>query len=236
MMTATAKTAKTPKTKTKARIAIVDDHAVVRYGITRILDGENDMELCGEAHNSATALEMIRKTHPDIVIVDISLQGMLDGLKLTKTLKSQSPGLLVLVLSMHDETIYAQKALGAGANGYIMKEESSEKLVSAIREVLKGEIYVSDEVKKCMLHNFANIEGRRDHSVDLLSDRERQVFLLIGAALTTRAIAEKLCVSIKTIETHRSRIKLKLSITNTSELVLSAAAWAEREGLAPPVM
>jgi DNA-binding NarL/FixJ family response regulator len=233
MTTAAAKTLEADR---PARIAIVDDHTVVRYGVSRILDAEKDMDLCGEASNMISALDMIKKEKPDVVIVDISLEGMLDGLKLTKAIKAKYPEMSVLVLSMHDETMYAHKALSAGANGYIMKEKSSDELVNAIHEVLKGEIYVSEAVKKSMLHNFVSLDARRDHSVDLLSDRERQVFLLIGAALTTRAIAEKLFVSVKTIETHRSRIKLKLSITNTPELVLAASAWAAREGLAPPIM
>ena len=235
-MTEAKTTTKTDTSNRIAKVVIVDDHTVVRYGVTRILSAETDMEVCGEASNAASAMEIVTKKKPDVVIVDISLEGMLDGLKLTRAIKAKYPHIPVLILSMHEETRYAQKALMAGANGYVMKEESSDKLVDAIRALMQGEIYVSAAVNKCILHHFTNAESGGDRSVDLLSDRERQVFLLIGAALTTRDIAEKLFVSVKTIETHRSRIKLKLGITNTPELVLAASAWAEREGLAPPVM
>lgn len=221
-------------TSKKHSILIVDDHPIVRYGINRIIEQEKDLLVCGETENPKQTLDFLKKNRPDIIILDITLESVLDGLSLTKTIRTQYPGIPILVLSMHDEMTYAQKALASGANGYIMKEESSRKLVPAIREVLAGDIYVSSRVKKEILHSFAKpTEEDIDNIIERLSDRERQVFTMIGAGHTTRSISDKLSVSIKTVETHRSRIKFKLSIDTTPELVLAAAAWTRRERIAP---
>jgi len=219
--------------KSKKRILIVDDHPIVRYGITRILNSEPDLVVCGDAENARTALDLIQSLKPDLVIVDISLRDM-DGLQLTRTIRCDHPSLPIVILSMHDERVYAQKALRSGASGYIMKEESSEKLVSAIRQILKGEIYVSEEVKKNVLHAYAGKNKEKNTSIiDRLSDREREIFLLIGSGQTSRSIAHKLCLSVKTVETHRSRIKQKLELDTSAKLALAAMEWAKRENLVP---
>ena len=217
----------------KTRVLIIDDHPIVRYGVTRILNNEHDMIVCGDADNAAKGLESIESLHPDIAIVDISLKGT-DGLQLTRTIRSDHPNLPILILSMHDERIYAHKALRAGATGYVMKEESSEKLVSAVRQISRGEIYVSEEVKKNVLHAYASKEGSADTStINRLSSREREIFMLIGSGHSSRWIADKLCLSIKTIETHRSRIKQKLDLDTSAKLNITAIEWTRRENLIP---
>jgi DNA-binding NarL/FixJ family response regulator len=198
------------------------------------LNKEDDLTVCGEAEDGNEVLQVIDKLKPDLVLLDISLKRF-DGLKLTKIIRMDYPDIPVLILSMHDETVYAPKALRSGAKGYIMKEESSERLVSAVRLVLKGEIYVSEEVKKHVLNEFGAPKEQYVKSlVDKLSDRERQIFILLGQSYSSRAIADKLLLSVKTIETHRSRIKLKLNMESNQQLLVAAANWADREGLTPP--
>lgn len=218
------------------RVFLVDDHPVVRYGIGRILNNEADIQVCGEAGDGNEALAGINELSPDIVILDISLKEI-DGLKLAKHIRSKHPQIPILVLSMHNEMIYAHKALRAGANGYIMKERSSEELVAAVRQVLSGTVYVSEAVKNKVLNAFVAYEEDPAGSsvVERLSDRERQIFLLLGKGLTSRMIAKKLGLSIKTVDTHRSRIKLKLGIETTPQLLLAAAEWADHEGLSAPL-
>ncbi|MDD4871677.1 MAG: response regulator transcription factor [Kiritimatiellae bacterium] len=217
--------------KQKKRVFIVDDHPIVRYGITRILNNEHDFTVCGDAESAEKALAAIGNLHPDIIIVDISLKDM-DGLQLTRTIRARYPNLPIVILSMHDERIYAHKALRAGANGYIMKEESSEKLVLAIRQILKGDIFVSAQVQKNVLHAYASKEGARETPViNKLSDREREIFLLVGAGHTSKSIANKLNLSVKTIETHRSRIKQKFGLDGSARMTLAAVEWAKRENL-----
>ena len=219
--------------KHKARILIVEDHPIVRYGIARILTQEEDLAVCGEAGDGQEALQLLEKAKPDLVLLDISLKRI-DGLKLLRIIRTDYPSLPVVILSMHDESVYGPKALRLGARGYIMKEESSEKLVAGVREVLRGEIYASDRVKKQVLSRFVDgVPGKTASPVDILSDRERQIFLMLGQGLTSRAIAEKLMVSVKTVETHRARIKVKLDIEHSNQLIVAAADWAERESLRP---
>ena len=219
--------------KQKSRVFIVDDHPIVRYGVTRILNNEPDFVVCGDADGAHKAMEHIEKLHPDIVVLDISLRDM-DGLQLTRIIRTRHPNLPIVILSMHDERMYANKALRAGASGYVMKEESSEKLVTAIRKIIGGEIFVSAEVQKNVLHAYAGKEGSGETAVvNTLSDREREVFLLIGTGHTSRSIAEKLNISIKTVETHRARIKQKLCLDNSARMTLAAMEWAKRENLAP---
>ena len=219
----------------KARILLVDDHPIIRYGVSRILNKEDDLMVCGEAEDGNDALQTIEKLKPDVVLLDISLKR-LDGLKLTKIIRLDYPLIRILVFSMHDEIQYARKALRSGAKGYLMKENSSEKIVSAIRQVLKGEIYVSEAVKKLVMAEFGTPQQEQTKSpVDKLSDRERQVFIMLGQGYSSRAMAERLILSVKTIETHRARIKLKLAIENNQDFLLSASTWAEREGLKPPL-
>ena len=215
----------------RARIFIVDDHPIVRDGLARLIGtkARGKLMICGETDNAADATNAIAKVRPDLVMVDISLRGC-DGIELTKILRSQHSKLPILVLSMHDELLYAERALYAGANGYIMKNESSEKLLQAIRKVLEGGVYVSESVSSEMLRRIKR-DGRGEltSSVGSLSDRELEVFSLLGRARTTRQIADELCLSIKTIETHLSRIKVKLGVESYNELIVRAALWVNSE-------
>jgi len=221
-------------TRTKpARILVVDDHPVVRYGIARIINRERTMKVCGEAEDDAETLQMIEKSSPDIVLLDISLKDS-DGLRVTKTIKSAYPDLPVLILSVHDEKLYGRRALRSGARGYVTKQESTDKLITAIKKVLEGHIWINDKVEESIVRVYAGMREFRDLSiVDTLSDREREVFILIGQGYSARDIAEKLSLSVKTIETHRSRIKQKLGISTAQKLTALAAEWLRAAGLVP---
>jgi DNA-binding NarL/FixJ family response regulator len=211
-----------------ARVFIVDDHPIVRQGLAQLLEQEEDLTVCGEAPSAKAALESIEKTHPDIAIVDILLKD-LNGIELVKKIKAQWSDLLVLVMSMHDESLYAERALRAGARGYIMKEEATDKMLTAIRKVLQGDIYLSDEMVSRILHRLA--DGKKEGSLlDRLSDRELEVFHLIGEGLGTRQIAERMNVSVKTIESYRAHIKDKLKLSASTEVVRQAVQWVQNGG------
>lgn len=187
------------------------------------------MEVCGEAEDSSSAMRGIDGANPDVVIVDISLQGN-NGLELIKNLKAIHEKLPILVFSMHDESIYAQRALRAGAKAYVMKKESSEKIVEAIRKILKGEIYVSPRVADQVLHQIVSGPANTSVSpVDRLTDRELEVVQLIGRGLSTREIAESLHLSVKTIESHRAHVKEKLNLRNATELVQFSVQWVDQQ-------
>jgi DNA-binding NarL/FixJ family response regulator len=213
----------------KSKILVVDDHPMVREGIARLVDDEQDLMICGQADDAPEALKAISETKPDIVVVDVSLKSS-SGIELMKSIKAQYPKLPVLVLSMHNEALYAERALRAGAMGYIMKQEASENLLIAIRRVLGGQIYISDKVSKRLIRQLAR--GRADigtSSVDNLSDRELEVFHMIGLGCGTSQIAEKLYLSIKTIETYRTHIKKKLNLTDSRELLQYAIQWVSSQ-------
>lgn len=216
---------------TKHKIVVVDDHAVFREGLVRIINQEKDMEVCGEAENAADGLKLAQSEKPEMMILDISMEGM-NGIDLAKNLRARFPDLRILVLSMHKEALYAERALRAGANGYIMKRESGRKLVSAIRIILSGQTYISDELNQIILQKLAN-SGRNEsvHSIETLSDRELEVFQLIGSGYGTRQIAEKISISMKTVESHREHIREKLGLKNTFELVQQAIHWIHSEEL-----
>jgi len=216
------------KTKTK-KILIVDDHPIVRQGLRSLIDQENDLMVCGEAGSAADALRALNTLKPDLILVDISLKGP-DGLELTKSVRAILPDMPILIVSMHDESLYAERVLRAGANGYIMKEEVSQSVILAIRRVLKGDIFISDRMRQKILRGVA---GQRTpsatSSIERLSDRELEVFRLIGHGHGTRQIAEDLHLSVKTIETYRAHIKEKLSLGNATELVRQAVQWVEQQ-------
>lgn len=215
----------------RAKVFIVDDHPIVRDGLARLIGkkAKEDIMICGEADNAADAIKTIAKVRPHLVMVDISLRGC-DGIELTKSLRSQHDKLPILVLSMHDELLYAERALHAGANGYIMKNESPEKLLQAMRKVLAGGVYVSESVSSEILRRIRREgSGELSSPAESLSDRELEVFSLLGRARTTRQIADELCLSIKTIETHLSRIKTKLGVESFNELIVSAALWVNSQ-------
>lgn len=211
------------------RIYIVDDHPLVRQGLTQIVANETDMEICGEAEDSPAAIRGVGEANPDAIIVDISLKGA-NGLELIKNLKAIHEDIPILVFSMHDETIYAQRALRAGAKAYVMKKESPSKVVDAIRKIIQGEIYVSPSVADQVLHQIVNGPGNVSTSpVDRLTDRELEVVQLIGRGLSSREIAESLHLSVKTIESHRAHVKEKLSLRNATELVQFSVQWVDRQ-------
>ncbi len=199
-----------------------------------MIDREPDLTVCGEAEEMHGALQMIRTLKPDILIVDISLNGP-DGLDLLKNIRSKDPGLPVLILSMHDESIYAERALRAGANGYIMKQEATGKVLVALRRILNHEIYVSSRIASKMLQQFVGASSSpATHSpVDDLSDRELEVLRLMGDGHATRQIAEELHLSVKTVESYQAHLKEKLSLKNSRELVQYAVQWTMTEKVQP---
>jgi DNA-binding NarL/FixJ family response regulator len=205
----------------KCKVFLIDDHPIVRQGLALFIDREPDLVVCGEADGAAPALQAIRDSMPDFVVLDISLDGP-DGLELLKTLRAKYPSLPVLVLSMHDELNYGERALRAGANGYIMKQEATEKVLTAIRHILRGDVYLSERLTKRMLRQFANGAISTRDPLATLSDRELEVYRLIGAGHGTRQIADELHVSTKTVESYQAHIKEKLSLRNARELVQHA--------------
>jgi DNA-binding NarL/FixJ family response regulator len=214
---------------TKKRILIVDDHPIVREGLITIINHEKDFEVCGEADEAREALKAISELEPDVVLVDITLKDS-DGIELTKNLKSRYPTLPVIVLSIHDEFTYAERALRAGAQAYLMKEVVSQNIVAAIRTVLSGEIYVSNTMGKKMLRKLA--AGKADvigDPVDSLSDRELEIFRLIGQGYRPSKIAKSMHLSVKTVETYRGRIKEKLNLADADELLRFAIRWVGSE-------
>ena len=214
---------------TKTRVLVVDDHPIVRQGLALLINREADLVVCGEAEEMHTAMQRILTTHPDIVVVDISLSGP-DGLELLKSIRTRHPHLPVLILSMHDESIYAERALRAGANGYIMKQEATEKVLEALRRIVNREIYVSDRVANKMLQQYigGNTVAQRSPVADL-TDRELEVFRLIGGGHSTRQIAEELRLSVKTVESYQAHIKEKLSLRSARELMQHAIQWSISE-------
>jgi DNA-binding NarL/FixJ family response regulator len=221
--------AKPASTEKKISVFIVDDHPLVRQGLAQVINAETDMMVCGEAEDAPKALHAVNAKDPDLVIVDISLRGN-NGLELIKNIKALKHNLPILVFSMHDETVYAQRALRAGARAYVMKQESADKLVTAIRRIMSGDIYVSNRVADQVLHQLVNGSSDPGGSpVDRLSDRELEVIQLIGRGLSTREIASSLNLSVKTIESHRAHIKEKLNLRNATELVQFSVQWVEQE-------
>ena len=213
----------------KITVFIVDDHPLVRQGLAQVINAEPDMQVCGDAEDAPRALHAVTTKNPDLVIVDISLRGN-NGLELIKNIKALRHNLPILVFSMHDETVYAQRALRAGARAYVMKQESADKIITAIRRIMTGDIYVSNRVADQVLHQLVNGGGDPSGSpVDRLSDRELEVIQLIGRGLSTREIAANLNLSVKTIESHRAHIKEKLNLRNATELVQFSVQWVEQE-------
>ncbi len=213
----------------RRRIMIVEDHPVFRMGLRELINQEEDLVVCGEADDVGRAFDEIPGLRPDLVIVDISLKGR-DGIDLVQDLRKHYKDLPTLVLSMHDESRFAERSLLAGAKGYIMKRETSSSIVEAIRCVLAGKIYLSEKIKGELLQRLAGRRQAHENPVDRLTDRELQVFRLLGRGLSTNEIAKKLCLSVKTVGTYRERIKDKLGLRHASDLIWHAMLWAESEG------
>jgi DNA-binding NarL/FixJ family response regulator len=214
----------TSQTK-KHRVLLVDDHPIVRQGLALLIDRENDLSVCGEAEGAHSAFHAVATLRPDIVVLDISLSGP-DGLDVLKEIRARTIHLPVLILSMHDESIYAERAMRAGANGYIMKQEATEKVLIAIRRILQGEVYLSDRLINSMLRQYVRGTAPAQASPLVnLTDRELEVFRLIGEGHGTRQIADQLHVSVKTIESYQAHIKDKLALKNARELLQHAIEW-----------
>jgi DNA-binding NarL/FixJ family response regulator len=215
--------------KSKRRVFIVDDHPIVREGLTQLINREADLAVCGVAEEAHSALPAIEALQPDILIIDISLNGP-DGLDLLKNIRTRDPGVRVLILSMHDESIYAERALRAGASGYIMKQEATERVLVALRRILNQEIYVSDRLANKLVRQYVSAANPTKSSpLDDLSDRELEVLRFIGKGQSTREIAEKLYLSVKTIESYQGHLKEKLGLKNSRELLQYAIEFELRK-------
>ena len=220
-----------PSKKNATRVLIIDDHPLLRQGIGKLIEAENDFTVCGEADEARKAVAALAECKPDVVVLDVSLKGA-SGIEALKNLKTHSPTTKVLIFSMHDEKVYAPRALRAGASGYLMKQESPEKVLTALRKIVRGETYLSDEMANRMLSQLAAGRTGIASPMETLSDRELEVFTLMGQGNSTREISEKLGLSIKTIESHRAHIKEKLNIQTATELLRSAVDWVRNESAA----
>lgn len=216
------------KTRRRA-ILLVDDHPLFRKGMTQLLDSQSDLQVQAEVDNSGSALDAIRSERFDLAVVDIGLRGGTNGIELTKSIKAERPELPVLVVSMHDEALYAERALRAGARGYVMKREALDSILQAIRSVIEGEIYISPTMTKRMLFDHINGSGEARSAVDRLTDRELEVFQLIGEGQDMHEIARGLHLSKKTVEAHRANIKEKLGVPSAREVVRYATQWVTQQ-------
>jgi DNA-binding NarL/FixJ family response regulator len=217
---------------TAKRVLIVDDHPMMRQGLAQLIDNELDLKVVAEADTGGQGLDIVVKEKLDLAVLDISLPDR-NGLELIKDIRSVKPELPVLVISMHDEALYAERVLRAGARGYIMKQEGGMKLLQAIRQVLTGQIYVSEKMSARILETFSGRKSEQSASpVARLSDREFEVFQLIGQGKGTKEIAQHLNLSVKTVEVHRAKIKEKLTLQTATDLVRYAVRWTESEGTA----
>jgi DNA-binding NarL/FixJ family response regulator len=208
-----------------ARVLIVDDHPAVREGIVSRISRQTDLIVCGEAADVAEALRLVETSQPDVVVIDISLKDG-NGIDLIKRIKSRDGSIRMLVCSMHPDSLYAERALRAGALGYINKENTTGRILDAIRSVQKGEIYLSENATRRLLHKTVGHAGNSRLSLETLSDRELEIFKLLGEGVRTIEIAGQLHLSVHTIDTYRRRIRLKLNLRNGSELIHAATEWA----------
>lgn len=219
-----------PPAPPKKRVLLVDDHPFMRAGLAGLIDRQPDMIVCGEAGNPAEAFQELPKSKPDLVLTDLTMPGR-SGLEFIKDLLAAEPTLAVLVISMHDEIIHAERALRAGARGYIMKEAGGENLLAAIRQVLRGDVYVSPRMSARFLEGMSGAKPRGSSSpIEKLTDREFEVFQLIGQGKSTREIAGQLHLSTKTVDVHRSHIKEKLDLKDVTSLIRHAVRWVETQG------
>lgn len=211
----------------KSRIFLVDDHPLVREGLTNLINGQDDLAVCGEAEDSAGAMTGLAETRPDVALIDISLKNE-SGLELVKKLESEFPLVALIVLSMHDEALFAERALRAGARGYVMKRETTKSMLTAIRRVLDGDVYVSDRVVNVMARRLGSSRKAAASSpVERLSDRELEIFRLLGQGRTTSQIAEDLGLSLKTVQAYCARAKEKFGVNSLAELLRAAIRWED---------
>lgn len=227
--TSSKQSAKTLPAGRRRVILVVDDHPMTRAGVVDLLNKQTDLVVCGEVGTPAEALNEITKSGPALLLTDLTMSGR-SGIEFIKDVRAMHPDLLILVLSMHDEAIYAERVLRAGGRGYIMKEAGGEKLLSAIRRVLSGQVYVSEEMSAKILDNMSGKKLRASHSpIEKLSDREFEVFQMIGQGKSTADIAKQLHLSPKTVDVHRSHIKEKLELTDATSLIRHAVRWVETQ-------
>lgn len=213
----------------KLRVLLVDDHPITRQGVRALVNQQLNLEVCGEADNAIHALGLLKTLQPDIAVVDISLPET-NGIELTRQMKEIAPNLPILVMSMHDEALYAERAIRAGAMGYVMKQEAGEKVALALQHLQRSEIYLSAPMKQKMLHRFVNKRGdRAEFAIDTLSQRELEVFRLIGNGFSTRQIAAQLGLSAKTIDSYREHLKFKLGLDNGADLMRHAIEFVRLE-------
>jgi DNA-binding NarL/FixJ family response regulator len=213
----------------KSKILLVDDHPIVRDGLTRLIQGEADLSVCGEATSAEQAIEAVTTSNPDLAIVDIALVGV-NGIELIKNLKAIRPSLPVLVLSMHDESHYAERALRAGASGYVMKREARDCIMQAVRTILAGGDYVSERMQRSIVHQYLHGTGDNETSpIDRLTDREMEVLTLLGKGLSSKDIADRLHLSQKTVDSHRTHLKEKLNLKGAPELLRFAFDWVHSQ-------
>ncbi len=215
----------------RRRIFIVDDHPMTRYGLAQLIDREGDLEACGEAEDAQQGLLGVKMRSPDLVVADITMPGK-SGLDFLREVRELDPGLPVLVMSMHDETIYAERVLRAGARGYIMKNEGGVRVLEAIRQVLQGQVYVSKRMAATILDGLTRRNpASGETQPNVLSDREFEIFRLLGEGLSSKEIAARLNLSVKTVGTHRMHIKEKLKLATGAELIQQAVRWAASQQL-----
>jgi DNA-binding NarL/FixJ family response regulator len=210
-------------------ILLIDDHPIMRHGLAQLIRAEGGLDVCGETGSAREGLDAIGKLNPDLVVIDLTLPDK-NGLELLKDVQALYPGTLCLVLSMHDETMYGERALRAGARGYITKEAAADHLITAVRKVLSGGIYVSEGMASRMLEQVTGNRGKSSSgsAIDTLTDRELEVLDMIGQGIATKVIADRLCISARTVEAHRAHIKEKLHITDGAALVRYAIEWTQR--------
>ena len=214
--------------KNQNKIVLVDDHPIVVQGLSELVNQQEDLVVCGTAENAVEALKAIQELNPDLVIVDLTLKDC-HGLELIEIIRLRWSNLFILVLSMHDEFLFAERCLRAGARGYIMKQEGTEKLIGAIYRVLAGKICLSEKISEKLLKSFVDGQPRGETgSIESLSDREIQVFQLLGRGFTTRKIAKSLHLSVSTVDSHRGNIKKKLKLKNAIELLQHATNWTQK--------
>jgi DNA-binding NarL/FixJ family response regulator len=215
----------------RKKIFLLDDHPVFRQGLVQLINGEEDMIVCGEADNYYDSTRLVESKSPDMIIADITLRDV-SGLELIKYLHDRNIEIPVLVLSMHDEIIYAEKAMKAGASGYIMKHEMTDNVVSAIRQVMNGKIYISESINKLVVQKFFTKNKKKSDMIsDILTDREFEILNLIGQGYKRKKIAEKLNLNVNTIGTYRERIKEKIGVESSSELTAKAISWFQNGDL-----
>jgi DNA-binding NarL/FixJ family response regulator len=212
--------------KSVKRIVLIDDHPIMRHGLAQLIRAEDGLDVIGEAGSAREGLEVVGRLTPDLAVVDLTLPDK-NGLELVKDIRAQHPSTLCIVLSMHEETLYGERALRAGARGYVMKEEAADHLVTAIHKVIAGGLYVSESLNARMLEQVTGVARSKATGMDALTDRELEILALIGKGVATKLIAAQLSISARTVEAHRAHIKEKLSMTDGAALVRYAVQWVE---------